>query len=61
MAQGKRLRKNNDRIIFGVCGALAEYFEMDPTIVRILFAVFGLMAFTGVIVYLVMALVIPSR
>ena len=61
MRERKRLKKNNDRIIFGVCGALAEYFETDPTIVRVLFTIFGLMAFTGVIAYLVLALIIPSR
>ena len=57
----KKLRKTNERMIFGVCGALAEYFNLDPTIVRVAFVIAGLLAFSGVIAYLILALVIPNE
>lgn len=61
MSEQKRLRKNDDRMIFGVCGALAAYFNMDPTLVRILFVVGFFMGLIGLLFYLILAIVIPSR
>jgi phage shock protein C len=59
MAATRRIRRSStDRKLGGVCGGLAEYFGLDPTLVRvgfILFALFGV----GEIVYLVMWLVVP--
>jgi phage shock protein C len=57
----KRLRKNNDRMIFGVCGALGEYFSMDPVILRLAFVVGALAFGTGILLYLILAIVIPSQ
>ncbi len=57
----KRLRKNQNRMIFGVCGALGEYFKIDPTILRIAFAVALLAYGSGLLVYLILALLIPSN
>ncbi len=61
MNTDKRLRKNEDRMIFGVCGALADYFNMDSTIVRIIFVIAALMGLIGVLFYLILAIIIPSR
>jgi phage shock protein C len=57
----KRLRKNNDRMIFGVCGALGEYFALDPVILRLAFVVGALAFGTGILLYLILAIVIPSK
>lgn len=58
----KRLYKSkDDAMLFGVCGGVAEYFGIDSTIIRLLVAVFCLCLGTGVIAYLISALVIPSR
>ena len=59
----KRFYKSNDKKISGVCGGIAEYFNWDPTIVRVLWAVLTLCtsAFPGIIIYIVLALVMPSR
>jgi len=56
----KLYKSKNDRMICGVCGGLAEYLHMDPTIVRLLMVLIG---FTGggVIAYLVAAIVIPEQ
>lgn len=61
---GKRLlRSKYDRKIAGVCGGLAIYFNIDPTIVRVLFVVLTLFAFNifGVLAYFVMAIVVPEE
>lgn len=57
---GKRLVKA-DAKIFGVCGGLAKYFDIDPTIVRVIF-LFALIAYgSGLLLYLVLALVMPKE
>ena len=59
---GKQLyRSRTNRMFGGVCGGLAEYLNMDPTIIRLLF-VFGVIFGFGslLIVYLVMLIVIPE-
>jgi len=65
MAEKKEVRKlyrsSTDRIISGVCGGLAEHFEIDPTLVRVIFIVLALMSGVGVIIYLALALLVPSE
>ncbi|MFC2028988.1 PspC domain-containing protein [Chloroflexota bacterium] len=63
MSEFKKLkRSNNNRMIAGVCGGLGEFLDIDPTIVRLLFA-FGFIAGfgTALLVYLVLAIVIPPE
>ncbi len=56
----KKLVKG-DKKIFGVCSGLANYFDTDPTIMRVLFVVaffgFGM----GLLAYIIMAIVMPSE
>ena len=57
----KKLYRNTDnRIIAGVCAGLAEYINIDPTIVRLIWALVGLTG-TGIVAYLVAALIIPEK
>jgi phage shock protein PspC (stress-responsive transcriptional regulator) len=58
----KRLyRSRNDRMIAGVCGGLAEYFDADPTLVRLLAAFMLVFGAPGTLpAYVVMALIIPE-
>ncbi|HIS30383.1 MAG TPA: PspC domain-containing protein [Candidatus Limivivens intestinipullorum] len=59
---GKKLYKSDtNRMICGVCGGVGEYFNIDPTIVRLLFVFFGLTAAAGIIAYIIAAIIIPSR
>ena len=53
-------KSRKDRFLFGVCGGLAEYFEVDPTLVRILTAVLCTTG-TGLLLYIVAAVVMPER
>lgn len=56
----KLYRSKTDRIIFGVCGGLGEYFELDPLIVRILFILLAFSGGSGIIIYLILAVIIPE-
>lgn len=47
--------------IFGVCGGIAEYFNIDPTLVRLLWAVFSLAYGTGILAYIICACVMPNK
>ncbi|MCK5022732.1 MAG: PspC domain-containing protein [Candidatus Aenigmarchaeota archaeon] len=60
--KGKRLyRSGSDRILGGVCGGIAEYLGVDPTIIRILW-ILGILAWgMGVILYILFWLVIPRN
>jgi len=58
----KRLyRSRTDRMVAGVCGGLAEYFGIDPTIVRLVFVLLALIPGPGVLAYIVMAIVTPEQ
>ena len=59
----KRLYRteNNDAKVFGVCGGLAEYFDVDPTIVRIIWAIMIFAFGTGFVAYFVCALCMPKK
>lgn len=59
----RRLTKSSrERIIAGVCGGIAEYLDTDPTLVRAAYVVLSLLsaAFPGVIVYIILALIMPD-
>ena len=56
----KRLhRSRTEKMIAGVCGGLAEYLDMDPTLVRLLWVLVALLAGTGILLYLIMWVVMP--
>lgn len=60
MSYYKKLTKSRDKKLFGVCGGIAEYFDMDPTVVRIIWLLAVLCAGTGVLAYLIAALLMPD-
>jgi len=56
----KRLyRSRTDRMIWGVCGGLAEYFDIDPTIIRIIFLVLIFANGLSILAYIILAIVVP--
>lgn len=59
----KRLyRSNNEKMISGVCGGVAEYFDVDPTIVRVLWVFLTLTGLGfGLILYIIMAFMVPEN
>lgn len=56
----KRLVKKNKKIT-GVCGGLGDYFDIDPTIVRVLFLASVLIFGTGLLLYIILAVVMPEE
>ena len=57
----KLYRSSKDKMICGVCGGIGEYFGVDPTLVRLGAALFGLIAGSGLFVYFIMALIVPKK
>lgn len=58
---GKRLyRSRKDRMVCGVCGGLAEHFNIDPVIVRLIFVLLIFADGLGILAYIVLAIVFPS-
>lgn len=58
----KRLKKSQtDRKICGVCGGIAEYLNMDPTVVRLLWILFCFAVGSGILAYIIAAIVIPEQ
>ncbi len=56
----KRLyRSRQERVFFGVCGGLAEYFEIDPVWMRLLFIMLTILCGTSILLYLVMWVIVP--
>ena len=57
----KRLyRSTYDRMLCGVCGGIAEYFQLDPTLVRLGWALFSILGGSGVLAYIIAAIIIPN-
>ena len=60
MEPKKLYRSRNNRMISGVCGGIAEYINLDPTIIRLLWVLFCFAGGTGVIAYIIAAIIIPE-
>ena len=59
---GKRLyRSKKDRMICGVCGGIANYFNIDPTLVRLAFVLIAMGAGSGILAYIIAAIIIPDE
>lgn len=61
MAEKKLYRASENKKICGVCQGLAEYFDMDVTIMRIIFLILLICCGCGLLVYLICALVMPVK
>jgi phage shock protein C len=60
MESPKRLyRSKNEKMIAGVCGGLASYFSIDPTLVRLIFILLMFAPPSGVLIYLIIWLITP--
>lgn len=57
----KLFKSQNNRMLCGVCGGIAEYFNIDPTIVRLIFVFLGISGGSGILFYIIAAIVIPNE
>lgn len=56
----KLYRSNNNRMLCGVCGGIGEYLNVDPTLIRLLWAIVACSG-TGILVYFLAAIIIPQE
>jgi phage shock protein C len=56
----KLYRSRTQRMLGGVCGGLAEYFNIDATVMRVLFLILAAFGGSGIVLYLVMWIVVPD-
>ena len=56
----KLYRSKSDRMLAGICGGIGEYFQIDPTLVRLLWVIFSIGG-RGLLVYLIEIAIIPSE
>ena len=57
----KKLYKSNNKMIDGVCAGIGEYFDVDPTLVRLGFVVFSCLGGSGLLIYIVAAIIMPRN
>lgn len=57
----KLYRNETDKVLAGVCSGLADYFEMDPTLVRLAFVVLAIFGGSGVLIYIICWIVVPAK
>ena len=59
---GKRLyRSESSRMLCGVCAGIAEYFNLDPTLIRLAWVLFCALGGSGVLAYILSAIIIPPE
>ena len=54
-------RSRDDRVLFGVCGGIADWLDLDPSLVRIVFALLVITGGVGLLLYIIMAIVVPEE
>lgn len=58
----KRLYKSStDKKVCGVCGGTANYFDVDPTVIRLIWVIFTLAGGSGLIAYIIAAIIMPDE
>lgn len=59
----KQLLRSRNKMIGGVCAGIAEYFDLDPTLVRVLYVVLTIFsaAFPGLLLYIILLILMPQQ
>ena len=60
MSNKKLYKSSVNRTLCGVCGGIAEYFNIDPTLVRLVWVIITLMGGAGILAYIIAAIIIPD-
>ena len=61
MNEKKLYKSNTDKKLAGVCGGIAEYFNIDSTLVRLGWVLFSLLGGSGLLAYIIAAIIMPDR
>ena len=58
----KQLYRSSNRIMAGVCGGIAEYFDVDPTLIRVVYLILSLFSagFPGLLLYIILMILMPN-
>jgi phage shock protein C len=58
----KKLYRSSNRILVGVCGGIAEYFDVDPTLIRVVYVFLSLFSagFPGLLLYIILMVLMPN-
>lgn len=59
MSEKRLYRSRTSRMLCGVCGGIAEYFNIDPTLIRLAFVLFGCTG-SGIAAYIIAAIIMPD-
>lgn len=57
----KLYKSSSNRMIDGVCAGIAEYFNFDPTLIRLAWVIFSVAGGSGIIAYIIAAIIIPRN
>ncbi|MFL5796229.1 MAG: PspC domain-containing protein [Actinomycetes bacterium] len=60
-ATRKLYRSKTNRQLAGVCGGLAEYFNLDVTLIRVLFVLLAVLGGSGLVIYIAMWIIVPKE
>lgn len=60
MEPKKLYRSVNNRMVCGVCGGIGEYFNVDPTLIRLVWVLASFIGLSGLVVYIIAAIIIPE-
>jgi phage shock protein C len=60
-ATRKLYRSKTDRKLAGVCGGLAQYFNVDATLIRVLFVLLAVLGGSGLVLYVAMWIIVPNQ
>ena len=61
MEQKRLYKSSTNRVLCGVCGGIGEYFKVDPTIIRLIFVLFVFGVGSGLLAYIVAAIIMPEQ
>lgn len=58
----KKFFRSSNRIFAGVCGGIAEYFDLDPTLIRVVYVILSMFSagFPGLLVYIILMILMPN-
>lgn len=59
----KKLTRSNNKMVAGVCAGIAEYFDIDPTLVRVCYAALSIFSagFPGLLLYIILMVIMPQK
>jgi len=61
MEEKRLVRTLDNRMICGVCGGIGKYFNIDPTLIRLIWVIASILGGSGLLIYIIAAIIIPEE